>query len=44
LRLEEALARLEAEFPANPDIRLLLDFIRGSKRGIGSGRRGIREE
>ncbi len=38
LSLKEALRRVEEDFAANEDVRLLIDFIRDSKRGVGSGR------
>jgi UDP-N-acetylglucosamine acyltransferase len=34
LRHEEALARIEAELPAAPEVRVLVDFVRNSERGI----------
>ncbi len=38
LRLQEAMARVETEFDTTDDVRRMLDFIRASKRGVGSGR------
>jgi UDP-N-acetylglucosamine acyltransferase len=37
-RLEEVLNELEADPQITSDVRSLIDFIRASKRGIGSGR------
>jgi UDP-N-acetylglucosamine acyltransferase len=34
LRFEEAVTALEGSFPGNDDVRLILDFIKDSKRGI----------
>ncbi|WP_225073052.1 acyl-ACP--UDP-N-acetylglucosamine O-acyltransferase [Desulfuromonas sp. CSMB_57] len=39
LRLEAALQELETRADADDDVRLLVDFIRASKRGVGSGRK-----
>lgn len=36
-RLDEVLGELEADPALCPDVRTLIDFIRASKRGIGSG-------
>jgi UDP-N-acetylglucosamine acyltransferase len=41
--LKEALAFVEAKLEVTDDVRQMLDFIRGSKRGIGSGRGSGRE-
>lgn len=38
MRLEEALAEVESDPALTADVRLLIDFIRASKRGVGSGR------
>ncbi len=40
LRLQVALAQLEADPALTADVRMLIDFIRSSKRGICSGRGG----
>ena len=34
LRLEEAITKIEESFPANDDINCIIDFIKGSERGI----------
>ena len=39
LNTSAALARLEAEGPLSPDVRLLVDFIKASKRGVVLRRR-----
>lgn len=36
--LEAAIAQVERELPVTEDVQRMLDFIRSSKRGIGSGR------
>jgi len=41
--LNEALAQVEAMLEVTADVRQMLDFIRQSKRGIGSGRGSSRE-
>ena len=38
--MQEAMGRVESEFEMTEDVRRLLDFIRASKRGVGSGRGG----
>lgn len=42
--LESALQHLEIEQMITPDVALMIDFIRASKRGIGSGRRSVVED
>jgi UDP-N-acetylglucosamine acyltransferase len=44
LRLQEALAKIESDPEITSDVRQLLAFIRASKRGVGSGRRSMRED
>jgi UDP-N-acetylglucosamine acyltransferase len=41
--LSEALAHIEEKLEVTADVRQMLDFIRASKRGIGSGRGSSRE-
>ena len=36
----EAIAKLEEEFPDNEDIKMLIDFIQSSKRGVARDARG----
>ncbi len=43
LPLATILEQLQEPAKTNPDLQLMLDFIRNSKRGIGHGRRGSRE-
>ena len=43
LPLEQALAKVESEREVTADVRQMLDFIRASKRGVGSGRGSSRE-
>ncbi len=43
LPLKEAMAKVESELDLTDDVRMMLDFIRASKRGIGSGRGSSRE-
>jgi UDP-N-acetylglucosamine acyltransferase len=33
-KLEEALTALEADFPSNPDVALIIGFVRNSTRGL----------
>ncbi len=44
LPLKEALRKIEEEFEVTAEVRQMLDFIRASKRGIGSGRGSSRED
>ena len=44
LPLKDALAKVESDLEVTPAVRQMLDFIRASKRGIGSGRGSSREE
>jgi UDP-N-acetylglucosamine acyltransferase len=43
LPLKEALGKVESELEVTDDVKLMLDFIHTSKRGIGSGRGSSRE-
>ena len=43
LPLQEALSQVENQLEVTADVRQMLDFIRASKRGIGSGRGSSRE-
>ena len=42
LNTSQAIARLEVEFPDNDEIRYLLDFLKGSERGVITARPGRR--
>ncbi|MEJ2086019.1 MAG: acyl-ACP--UDP-N-acetylglucosamine O-acyltransferase [Acidobacteriota bacterium] len=42
LNTSQAVERLESEFPDNDDVRYLLDFLRGSQRGVITARPGRR--
>ena len=42
--LAKALERVEQEGDVTADVRLMLDFIRASKRGVGGGRGSSRED
>lgn len=42
-RLEDSINELEAPSDLTSDVRMLIDFIRASKRGIGSGRGRLSE-
>jgi UDP-N-acetylglucosamine acyltransferase len=43
-RLEDSINDLEAHLELTADVRMLIDFIRGTKRGIGSGRSRLAEQ
>lgn len=42
-RLEDSIQELESQKEVTPDVRMLIDFIRASKRGVGSGRGKLAE-
>lgn len=44
LGLDEALQKIETGLEMTPDLRQFVDFVRNSKRGIGNGRRSLRED